>query len=212
MHKAELVKYSPVELSQEPYAHYRELANAALELVRGRQSIDHWHTLALTDIVTGLPNRLAFNEDITDYSDRVKNDPRRRVGIGFLDLDEFKAANDRYGHDFGDEILKFTAQTLESAVLPYGNLYRLGGDEFAILFHRVSELRNDPEGYMWKYALELENLMASAYEASPLRKVGLRVGASIAIVRSEPGETVESLIQRADAAMYERKRSKQSNH
>ncbi len=211
MHEIDLTEVSAVIFSETPNPYYRVLARAALDLSECRTEADYWHEVALRDVVTGLPNRLAFDESLTEYFNKVSGDPRRRVGLGYIDLDEFKAANDRYGHEYGDQILKFTADIISKTVKPWGKLYRVGGDEFAILFNRVSDLRDDPEGSMLRYAKELESLVTTEYEASPLLKAGLRVGASIAIVRSIENESIHDLLHRADMKMYEQKASKSAN-
>jgi len=211
MHKSELLHIAPVDFLPFPNPCHKELGRVTLDLAHCRDEIDYWRQLARTDVVTGLSNRLAFHEDLAEYTADVEHDTRRRVGVGFIDLDEFKNANDRYGHDYGDEILKLTAVTLRQSVSQYGMLYRTGGDEFAILFQRVKMLRNDPEGNMLRYATDLEESLSSAYSESSLRRQGLKIGASIAIVRSIVGESSGSILKRADDAMYKRKRTKTSS-
>ena len=87
---------------------------------------------AVHDPLTGLPNRALLNDRISELFRDATADTR--VGLCFLDLDDFKGVNDRLGHDVGDELLVAVAQRIASVVNPHGHLAaRLGGDEFVIL-------------------------------------------------------------------------------
>ena len=89
------------------------------------------------------------------YERRVKSQ-RRRVGILFFDVNDFKTINDQHGHQFGDESLTAVAKSLRRAYGTYGLCYRIGGDEFCVILDRridsVQELDLDFENAMRKCA------------------------------------------------------------
>ena len=156
--------------------------------------------LATTDSLTGLPNRLAFLEDL----DAALRDPAAHpVAVALLDLNDFKDINDTHGHDTGDEVLRHTATRLRAA-LRAGSVARLGGDEFAA-FAPAS-----PDG-----GSSLGATVAEAFGAAMI--VGTRpflVRPSVGVVVDErpvggarPGDAAH-LLAHADVAMYEAKRTK----
>jgi len=167
-------------------------ATAAMSLERERQ--------AMHDMLTGLPNRkLLFHESRLAIREAAAED--QQVALFLLDLDRFKEINDTLGHPVGDALLELVARRLESTVRPQDLVARLGGDEFAIL---VREL-DDPEA-----ALDLAELVRSALGA-PFRTDGMsfEIEASIGIaVFPEHGIDFETMLQRADVAMYVAKERK----
>ena len=87
--------------------------------------------LAKQDSLTGLPNRLQFNELLQSLLDAAGE--RRKFAVGLIDVDRFKETNDILGHAAGDELLKEVGARLQTALAPFGRVARLGGDEFAVL-------------------------------------------------------------------------------
>jgi len=87
-------------------------------------------TRAVTDSLTGLPNRRAL---MSDLEDAVSASPPQAMVLALFDLDGFKSYNDSFGHPAGDDLLHRLGQALEASVEPHGRAYRLGGDEFCIL-------------------------------------------------------------------------------
>ena len=146
---------------------------------------------ARTDELTGLPNRRRFIAELELL--------RRRTGtLLLLDLDGFKAVNDTYGHEVGDQLLKQITLRF-NRVLPNGVLIaRLGGDEFGVVVYGKRNIGND-------VALALRATCTYPFTLS----VGdVKVGVSIGSVTTEgPTSTKEALLKRADAAMYEAKRN-----
>ncbi|ADP83037.1 diguanylate cyclase domain-containing protein [Pseudofrankia inefficax] len=118
-------------------------------------------------------------------------------GVLFIDLDDFKPINDRYGHGTGDEVLEIIARRLEAAVRPGDTVARLGGDEFAVL------AENTHEGQL----IELAGSVVAALD-EPLRtqagplKVAATIGAAVSTAYPDPLRTVRA----ADLAMYDAKR------
>lgn len=86
--------------------------------------------LANTDTITGLPNRNAIHDLI---SDAIDNRGDTQVGVVYLDLDNFKKVNDAYGHMFGDQLLQAVALAILSCLDEEQVLARLGGDEFIVM-------------------------------------------------------------------------------
>lgn len=112
-----------------------------------------WHELALTDGLTGIYNRTAYNNYISEVR---KNNRAESLGIILFDIDDFKKINDTKGHYAGDEVLKFVAKTLMLVFSPSRcDVYRIGGDEFAVLARGTTE----SEIIQWLIALKrtLEN-------------------------------------------------------
>jgi diguanylate cyclase (GGDEF)-like protein len=146
---------------------------------------------ARTDELTGLPNRRRFIAELELL--------RRRTGtLLLLDLDGFKAVNDNYGHEVGDQLLKQITLRF-NRVLPNGVLIaRLGGDEFGVVVYGNPNIGND-------VALALRATCTYPFTLS----VGdVKVGVSIGSVTTEgPTSTKEALLKRADTAMYEAKRN-----
>ena len=146
---------------------------------------------ARTDELTGLPNRRRFIAELELL--------RRKNGtLLLLDLDGFKAVNDSYGHEIGDQLLKQITVRF-NRVLPNDVLIaRLGGDEFGVIIYGNRNIGTD-------IALALRATCTYPFTLS----VGdVQVGVSIGSVTTEgPTTTKENLLKRADAAMYEAKRT-----
>jgi len=159
-----------------------------------RRERDHrgeLHSLSRIDPLTGLPNRMGFNEALSEAAART----RRRNGamaLLLLDLDDFKEVNDRFGHAVGDELLQAVAQRLGQQMRSGDVLARRTGDEFGLLLADV-----DAEA-----AAAIAARMLDAFD-QPLSVAGtsLRLSLSIGIAtRTEPGEENE-LQQQADSAV-----------
>jgi diguanylate cyclase len=169
-------------------------------LLRELQAANHaLSSHAATDALTGLPNRRALRDELTAALQDAYPE-RRTVSVGFVDLDGFKAINDRHGHDTGDRFLKAVASRLAAAMRPGDRVGRWGGDEFLVLLHAGSGTANGLDELRDRLEAQIRGSYALAGTVIDYP------GASIGFVSSEPGETdIESLIARADAAMYARK-------
>jgi len=174
-------------------------AHAATALENGRL-VDHITHLARHDGLTGLTNRLHFSEQLSQATRRVAQVPGSLTAF-YIDLDGFKPINDRYGHPVGDELLRQVADRLMDCVRPVDTVARLGGDEFAVL---VQDIRSPSE------IDAVAQRLASAF-AAPFEVGGWPLQVTASIGRADwpvDAEEVDALIQRADAAMYEIKRSR----
>jgi diguanylate cyclase (GGDEF)-like protein/PAS domain S-box-containing protein len=153
--------------------------------------------LALHDPLTGLANRYL----LLDYLRRVLLQFRTRGGsiaLVFLDLDDFKMINDRFGHDVGDEVLVAVGRRIQGAVRSSDIVARLGGDEFVVA-HAASE---DP-GEIDLVVSRIRKTLTAPYQ---VRGQTLAVSASIGWVAADPRhEDPTTLLVRADREMYRRK-------
>ena len=165
-----------------------------VRLVRDLSSLAQSRREALTDELTGIANRRALLAAIDEALLTVGS-----TTLLIIDLDRFKAINDRYGHAAGDQVLRHMATTFEALIPARGLLARLGGDEFAVLL-------TDAEPGM---PSALARSLAQA--AAPLSDVKgqlLQVGASVGVATVEsPGVLGGELLRQADAAMYQAKTS-----
>ena len=155
--------------------------------------------LAFSDCLTGLANRTLFR-------DRLRQSllASRRTGDGFAllacDLDGFKSINDTYGHEAGDQVLRVAAERLRSCCREVDTAARMGGDEFALILPGVS----DPDDA----ALVANRLIVALAEPIVVDGDSCSVGASVGIaLYPRDGQTVETLVRAADAAMYASKAS-----
>ena len=154
---------------------------------------------ALHDPLTGLANRTLF----TDRLDHAFASHRREgwpLTLLFADLDGFKTVNDRYGHSVGDEVLVAVGARLLDGVRSADTVARMGGDEFAVLCERTS-------------AADAEHVVERVHQAVAqpviVGDMRLTVTASVGMQTSHAGnDDPRQLLQRADAAMYEHKRSR----
>jgi diguanylate cyclase (GGDEF)-like protein len=147
-------------------------------------------TLAATDPLTGIPNRRAFLERVTNAVDDAAWGHQTVVCL--VDLDGFKAVNDAGGHAAGDAMLEAVAKSLAGAVRETDTVARLGGDEFAVL----ADSSVSASGEMLA-----ERLRAAVAHVGG----GQGVTASVGVAEVEPGDDVGDLMHRADAAMYRSK-------
>jgi diguanylate cyclase (GGDEF)-like protein/PAS domain S-box-containing protein len=154
------------------------------------------HDKAMRDTLTDLPNRRALNELLL----QVAQAPESECAVLFLDLDGFKAVNDAYGHDLGDELLRQVAVRLQHTVRKADFVCRLAGDEFVVVAHGVSS-----EPIARRIA---ENICTALAEPFTLGNAIARIGASIGVALRTKGVegTMDSILNEADAAMYKAKR------
>src|ERR1700722_10845451 len=155
---------------------------------------------ATTDPLTGLLNRRAFLDEVQRHIARLDRENASGT-LMFVDLDAFKAVNDRLGHAVGDDVLVLLANLLRKLVRPGDLIARLGGDEFAVWLsgadHMTAAERAD---HFCKTApTELQTSL-------PERFPDLGVSIGIATRRAGSHEAIEDLTRRADMAMYEVKR------
>lgn len=153
--------------------------------------------LAFFDTLTGLPNRRLLLDRLNHALAQAKR-YRRSMAVMFLDLDRFKQVNDTLGHDAGDELLKAVAVRLASCVRRGDTVSRQGGDEFVTVLAEISDSRDA--------ALVAGRFIDSLGQPVSIKSHTLIVTTSIGIAIYSGGmENAESLMKKADAAMYRAK-------
>ncbi len=170
------------------------LSNLNIEL---RHLLEREQQLARTDPLTGLPNARAF----FDALQRAIESSRRSgnvFSLAYLDLNDFKSINDRFGHPTGDRVLKVVADHLAAAVRKGDLVARLGGDEFTILFSDADPVR------LGSACERIQRDIAGVSRDYP----GTRLGVSIGVAQAGPDTTdAADAVRRADEAMYRTKRA-----
>lgn len=172
-------------------------AEAEQLLAEQARRISQLETLSETDELTGLLNRRGFNAVMARTLANARRYNERGL-LAYIDLNGFKAINDRFGHDAGDAVLRGVARLLRKNLRDTDYVARLGGDEFVVLF-----VRGDIEGA----AARAEFLRGAIATASFAHQgVQLGVGAAVGLAEYGPDSDPESVLKSADDAMYSDKR------
>ncbi|NLK75550.1 MAG: EAL domain-containing protein [Clostridiales bacterium] len=180
---------------------YEDLTSLHNELLSNeeqlRSNYDHIEFLAYHDVLTGLPNKIAF----TDYINGVlssSNKVDKMHAIYFFDLDNFKTINDTLGHEYGDDLLIRTAQILQSIIDGKGLLARAGGDEFLLFYEDIKSVSE---------AVDLAaQIIKHFQEPIELNNDIVFMSMSIGIaIYPDNGLTPNALIKNSDIAMYKSK-------
>lgn len=158
---------------------------------------------ALYDSLTLLPNRVLLRDRIEQALSRASR-MKTKIGVLFIDLDNFKAINDSLGHRIGDELLTQAATRLRSCVREENTVARLGGDEFVILIEHLSS-----EVEAVHVAERIEKQFGKAFTLGGREFV---VTTSIGIALSEAGHDAEKIMRDADIAMYSAKGRGKAQH
>jgi diguanylate cyclase (GGDEF)-like protein/PAS domain S-box-containing protein len=169
---------------------------AALERVRYAESIEQ---LAFYDSLTGLPNRVLFDDRMRQTIGAAKRYDRD-FAVMYLDLDAFKAINDEYGHPEGDRVLREVSQRLLGALRESDTLARFGGDEFVVL-QPVVNAQTDAEDLAGKLVRALHEPIDTG-----LHRHHVRTSVGIALYPRD-GTTSNELLECADRALYRAKRA-----
>ena len=169
----------------------KTLRTQAVEL---QQQADERQHQAMHDALTGLPNRLLL-KDRVQQAIHIARREGHSVAVLLMDLDRFKEINDTLGHHHGDAVLQQIGPRLRAVLRESDTLSRLGGDEFAIVLPQVP----DPAAAM----KVVEKLRRALVEPFVVQDLSLEVDACVGIAMyPEHGDDVDTLIQRADVAMY----------
>jgi diguanylate cyclase len=153
--------------------------------------------IALTDLLTDLPNRRAAEERLQKEKARVARDGQG-FALALVDLDHFKMVNDRYGHAVGDEILKAVARRFEAGLREGDWVARWGGEEFLFVLHGSSE----------EEATRIMERLAAQFREAPLQAsigdISLSFSAGVAAFASRDTETLP-MLEKIDQALYRAK-------
>ena len=174
------------------YVFFRALAQGRIEEQKRRVLEGQLEHQATHDSLTDLPNRGLFHRELTAAS--AGADVGRQIGVIFIDLDDFKLVNDRYGHSAGDRLVLGVARRLSSAIRRGDIVARLGGDEFAVLLRDIGTSA-DPIAV----ADRILEVLADPFDIDGHR---LTARASIGIAIGNSAVSSEELLRQADIAMY----------
>ena len=169
------------------------------DVVVSRERSKQMLHLAEHDALTDLPNRLLFNDRLA-RSIALARRHERKLGVLFVDCDRFKEVNDTLGHEAGDELLRSVSRRLRSSVRESDTVSRHGGDEFLVLLSEV-EHTSDARSI----AEKIVGAIAAPHDLNG-NEVALTISVGISVY-PEDGEDAQTLIRRADAAMYQAKTS-----
>lgn len=167
------------------------LAHSTRELERKvAQRTDELNRLARIDALTGLKNRRGLDEALDEEIQRAK---RQNTGFGliWLDIDHFKAINDKLGHQAGDDILCRVALWLKAGVRPYDHPGRWGGDEFVVVLSPCDEDTLCQIAERIRETIERDSICT-----------GTPVTVSVGGYLCQPGDNVDTILRQADQALY----------
>jgi diguanylate cyclase (GGDEF)-like protein/PAS domain S-box-containing protein len=184
--------------SRQPYA----VVVSFTDISAYKEAEERIRYLGLHDALTGLPNRRHFYDRLEQAFTAARS-TNSYGALLLVDLDHFKAVNDAFGHDSGDELLIEVARMLQ-AMAPSGNgVARLGGDDFAVV---LEQLGSDEKSVAVRAERVAERILAASDRSFTLQGRDCPLSASVGIVLfCDPQERPEAFLKRAEAAMYEAK-------
>ncbi len=180
----------------------RQLAASSARIGKLRKSLADVKQEATTDVLTGLCNRRAFDSRIRRMMTQAKEADAAALSLLLLDVDHFKRFNDVHGHSTGDLVLRLVASLLADNVKRRDTVARYGGEEFAILLTGADLRAAEVVARQINEALSSKRLVTKGTAAS-FDHVTISVG----VAQARPGENAAALVERADAALYEAKRT-----
>jgi diguanylate cyclase (GGDEF)-like protein/PAS domain S-box-containing protein len=170
-----------------------------IDITEQKQAEERIQHVAHHDSLTGLPNRLLFNDRLGQAISLAKRDSRQ-LALLYLDLDKFKPVNDTLGHTVGDELLQAVAARLQHQVRESDTVARVGGDEFTIILPDIASLEQAET-----VAKKIVVALAAPFQLG-IQKQLVNIGISIGIaVYPRDARDADALIKAADAAMYSAK-------
>ena len=178
----------------------QRLSESTREVVKLREHLEQVRREAMTDALTKLANRKAFDDEL-ERQCAAAEARRSALGLAVLDIDHFKRFNDTWGHQTGDQVIRYVASVIGRHCTPPRMAARYGGEEFAMLF---------PAEHGAAIEAALESMRKEiASRALKRRSTNEDLGAvtiSIGLAHWREGESPACLIERADAALYDSKR------
>jgi diguanylate cyclase (GGDEF)-like protein/PAS domain S-box-containing protein len=195
------VEINPVAITWEGHPATLNLLSDVTERKRAEKTIMH---LAYHDALTGLPNRMLFNDRLAVALTQAERN-QSRLALMLLDLDDFKEVNDTFGHSVGDELLRRTGERVRDLLRKADTVARIGGDEFMLLLPEISRAE-DTEAIAEKV---LETV------GQPIRLGGRAMNVSVSVgtaVYPDDGESADALMRNVDLAMYHAKDSGGARH
>ena len=189
---------SMIQMEKDLDTYIDNLMKTRQVLVDTRMEAEQLNELAHKDALTGLRNKLAYDQEILRL-EKAREDGETQFGVAVIDMNDLKKVNDRYGHDCGNEGL-VTLSRLISRVFVHSSVFRIGGDEFAVVlrgndYEKIEELTADFYAAIAAQAREAEQ---------PWLAVSAAVG--YALYDPELDYSTEDVFTRADRKMYDRKK------
>ena len=176
------------------------LKQSSREIESLRSSLQAARAEALTDGLTGIANRKLFDETLRTRMLEAETEGYD-LCLVLCDIDHFKKFNDKWGHQTGDQVIRFVAGSLSAYALPDHLVARYGGEEFAIIMPRTSLGNAAQISDSIRAAIEAKKLMRRSTN-EPLGQITVSFG----VAEFKPGEASAQLIERSDAFLYESKR------
>ena len=167
------------------------------DITSKKLSEEELHRRAHHDPLTGLSNRLSFNERLDQDLARARRN-KNMLALLYIDLDKFKPINDTYSHQVGDLVLREVANRLQSVVREIDTVARIGGDEFVVILSEI-----DTADHIDIVVAKIRKRLSDPFEyQGNMLQVGASIGISVF-----PDDAVDSqqLLATADAAMYREK-------
>ena len=179
---------------------YKLINKYTAELTEQKDILDYQ---AHYDLLTGLSNRVLFNDRLEQAVEKAKRQDGR-FALLFIDLDRFKQINDSLGHSVGDKVLQIIAKRLQSVVRKEDSISRLSGDEFTILIQDLKQVTDA--------SFLAQKIISSLAEAINIENHTLYITSSIGIsIFPNDGLDANNLLKYADAAMYKAKEEGRNN-
>ena len=179
----------------------KELDRSSSQMQELQSNLETIRKEAYTDGLTGLKNRKAFDEEI-DKMMQAAEDEGRTFSLLMIDIDHFKKFNDNYGHQIGDQVLRLVAKTLTDSIKGRDTACRFGGEEFAIILPDTNSKSSGIVAEALRRTIGDKDIVNKMTQ----KKIG-KITISVGVAEFKSGEDIESLIERADAALYTAKRS-----
>lgn len=187
-------------LMQSQQEHFLSQLHSAQDEIKSlRDKLERAQLAATIDGLTGLLNRSALTHVLEQALARAP----QGVALVILDIDHFKQFNDQYGHPLGDRVLQHVAQTLRNALPSQAHAARYGGEEFCVVLEQCSDL-GSARAFAEQLRLKIQMLRIKTRGDGKLLDT---ITASFGTAFAQPGDTLDSLLTRADDALYRAKRN-----
>ncbi|HSX71322.1 MAG TPA: diguanylate cyclase, partial [Pseudomonas sp.] len=182
---------------QEKFLYRLRSAQSEIQNLRGQ--LERAQAAATLDSLTHVFNRHAF----TRLLEQALAGDTKGLALVMLDIDHFKQFNDQYGHPLGDRVLQHVGQLLRELLPARGVAARYGGEEFCVILHDCFDLETVGE-FAERLRQKIQSLRVKVRSTD---KVLDTITASFGLALAEPGDTFDSLVTRADDALYQAKRN-----